>query len=248
MKIELGDRISVVIPCYEMRGKGAAFLYRALVSTLEQQYQNVEIVVTDHSENNDVKDVCDGVRPFAEKSGSILLYVRNEEDRGSSSANINRGISLCSGKIIKILMQDDFFYLRSALTRTCSAFSEANEYCAWLVTGNAFGPNGSTIGTRNPSWTHDLLNGNNRIGAPSVLSIKNEKPELFRNDLIWMMDCEYYYRMFRRFGLPIFLMEPHVFVATHPDQLTELISHERKKSEEAFIKTLHSSQSGIAPV
>ena len=44
--------------------------------------------------------------------------------------------------------------------------------------------------------------GKNTISSPSVLTIKNEKPLLFDEKLIWLMDVDYYKRCYNKFGNP----------------------------------------------
>ncbi len=51
-------KISVCIPTYEMAGHGAAFLLRALESIKQQTIKDLEVVVSDHSENEEIRDIC----------------------------------------------------------------------------------------------------------------------------------------------------------------------------------------------
>ena len=51
--------ISIVIPTYEMQGRGIAFLRRALDSLNKQVVTNasaIEIVLSDHSTSNDIEN------------------------------------------------------------------------------------------------------------------------------------------------------------------------------------------------
>ena len=60
--------------------------------------------------------------------------------------------------------------------------------------------------THYPKWTDDIHIGNNRISSPSVITIKNNNNKLYFNeDLIWLMDVEYYKRMHILYGEPIYL-------------------------------------------
>ena len=51
-------KISVCIPTYEMGGRGAAFLSRALESVKLQTVKDLEIVVSDHSEDDCIQKLC----------------------------------------------------------------------------------------------------------------------------------------------------------------------------------------------
>jgi glycosyltransferase involved in cell wall biosynthesis len=226
--------ISIVIPTYEMKGDGLFFLKINLNRILQQTHKNVEVIVSDHSIDNNIEQLC------TEFSNKLKIkYFRNELNRGSSSANMNNGINNSSGSIIKILMQDDYLHIPNALENTLKAFNENN--INWVVTGCAYGgKDGLVRGDMFPVYTQNILSGNNRIGSPSVLTIKNEEPLLFNKDLIWLMDCDYYKRCYSKFGHPYVINEHHVFISQHEHQLTSLLLEERKNKEIKLIKEIYS--------
>jgi hypothetical protein len=51
-----------------------------------------------------------------------------------------------------------------------------------------------------------------------------------------MMDCEYYKRYFDKYGEPFILNENHIFVTQHKNQVTNLITQERKNKEVELIQ------------
>ena len=51
--------VSVCIPCYEMHGNGAIHLRRSLDMLSLQTWKNFEVVVSDHSKSDLIKDCCD---------------------------------------------------------------------------------------------------------------------------------------------------------------------------------------------
>ena len=95
--------VSVVIPCYEMHGKGAIHLARSLEMLAIQTWKNFEVVISDHSKSDLIKD-C--VNSFSSKLK--ILYLRNEIFRGSSCENANHALNNCKNEVIKILFQDDY--------------------------------------------------------------------------------------------------------------------------------------------
>jgi hypothetical protein len=132
-------------------------------------------------------------------------------------------------------MQDDFLYQKNCIEKTVSIF-ENDKTCYWLVAGCVFGgknfiPNGKIY----PSYTDDIVLGENKIGSPSVLTIKNENPLFFDNNLLWMMDCDYYKRLHDSFGEPKILLENHIYITQHINQLTNSLSIERKDYETKLI-------------
>ena len=217
-----------------MKGDGLFFLELNLTRILHQTHKNVEVIVSDHSINDEIEKLCE---KFSSKLN--IKYLRNEVDRGSSSANMNNGIIHSTGSIIKILMQDDYLHMTNALENIIRAFSENN--IDWLVSGCVYGgKDGLSRGNMFPLYTENILSGNNRIGSPSVLTIKNEEPILFNKDLIWLMDCDYYKRCYDKFGQPFILNEHQVFISQHEHQLTSLLSEERKNNEVELVKNIYS--------
>jgi hypothetical protein len=53
-----------------------------------------------------------------------------------------------------------------------------------------------------PSWNDQILYGVNTISSPSVLSFINEEIVFFDENLTMLMDCEYYYQLYKKYGLP----------------------------------------------
>jgi hypothetical protein len=92
-----------------------------------------------------------------------------------------------------------------------------------------------------PEPQEKLLFGNS-IGAPTAIMFK--KCDLrFDESLIWRMDCEFYFRLLRLFGLPAIIAAPLAVQTLWPGQLTHKIDDERKQSEKLYVKKKHDSAS-----
>ncbi len=225
------EKVSIAIPAYEMHGRGSEFIDFALVRIFHQTYKNIEVVVSDHSINDDVKNVCDNWL----SKGLNIQYIRNNENRGSSSANINNAIRSSSGKYIKILFQDDFLYCADAIEKTVKAFEkEPNK--KWLISACDHSNDG--IITYRPFYPkyHDNIHlGSNTISSPSVLSIRNENVLYFDAKLIWLMDVEYYKRLHNAFGSPIILDSITVVNRTWESQISNLVEDNLKKQELQYV-------------
>lgn len=233
--MENNKLVSIVLPTYEMVGEGSFFFEKNLIKMLDQTYKNFELVVTDHSVDSSIEDICS---KYSNKLN--INYIRNDKKRGSSSANMNNGIIHCKGDIIKLLMQDDYFYDNKSLENIVKIFNE-NENINWLISGCVYGDKkGNVMGSLIPYYTDNIINGENRIGPPCVVTIKNETPLLFNENLIWMMDCDYYKRLFDKYGDPFILNDHQVFVTQHSNQVTNLITEERKNSEVELIQKTYS--------
>jgi hypothetical protein len=155
---------------------------------------------------------------------------------GSSSANINNAIKKAQGRLIKILFQDDFLYSNTSLQEIADAFDiEKDE---WLVTACEHTDDGATfIRPFYPKYNRKIHLGINTISSPSVLTIKNSCPMLFDETLLWLMDVDYYKRLYIRYGRPTILNTINVVNRNGIHQVSNSqVSEERKKKEEAYTK------------
>ncbi|MBO6259881.1 MAG: glycosyltransferase [Lachnospiraceae bacterium] len=92
-------KFSVVVPAYETLD---VYMQDAILSVMEQTYQNVELVIADASESDVVEKV---VKDFSEQYKNIV-YIRLEKN-GGISENTNAGIEIASGDYIGLLDHDD---------------------------------------------------------------------------------------------------------------------------------------------
>jgi hypothetical protein len=219
--------LSIAIPTYEMRGKGVEYLEHSFQILNNQTFKDFEIVISDHSKNNDIKLIC-------EKWKNILdiKYYHNTKDVGSSSSNINNAIMNSKGEWIKILFQDDFLYNDHSLENTYKTINENLEK-KWFVSCSEHSKDGFTFYRPfYPKWSDKMIYGDNSISSPSVIVIKNEDSKLlFDKNYIWLMDCDYYQRYFNKFGLPTIIPFITVVNRTWDNQLTNTISNDVKQNE-----------------
>ena len=224
--------ISITIPTYEMNGSGKVFLEKSLEFISKQTFKLFEVVVSDHSISDEIEKICDKFN-FLD-----IKYIKNQESRGSSSSNLNNAILNAKYNIIKFLMQDEFLYDENILYKISKIFED--DSVNWVASSCI---NGTDINNHlyiiNPHYNNDIIKGNNTIGSPSCVTIrKTEDVILFDSDYIWLMDCDYYKRMYDRFGEPFYLNDSYVFITHHNDQLTNTIPNEikRKEHEKILIK------------
>lgn len=230
-------KVSICIPCYEMFNLGQDFLRFNLNKILEQTYKNIEVVISDHSKDDSILNVC---KDFT-NLGLEISYIRNKNMVGRSSANINEAIKIANGDIIKIIFQDDFLYHENSIKEIVSEYERENSI-KWLVTSCCHSKNGLDFYNYiDPIYTEDILTGNNRISSPSVLSFINEKQNniLFDTDFIWLMDCDYYYRLNKKYGLPFYLKKTNVVNRIWSGQVTKTIPKEIMEKEHKIILEKH---------
>lgn len=210
-------KFSICIPVWEQYGDGVRFLSKNLESIQQQTFRDFEVVISDHSFDDEIHDLC---KKFEKKF--TINYLKYENNRGNGPANTNNCIRNSTGELIKIIFQDDFFVDENALLLITNEFN--NKDCHWLVTGsNHTSDDGiNFFNPMVPRWNDELIIGVNTISSPSVLCFRNEDPCLFDENLVMLMDCEMYYQLYKRFGYPKILNNILVTNRLHSKQISVL--------------------------
>jgi len=216
-------KVSVAIPVYEMDSKGVEFLRHCLQSILLQTYPIHEIVISDHSKNDDIFSLCNPYPPN-------VKYVRNKENYGIFAANMNNCFNYCTGDIIKIMHQDDFFYKPDSLSQIVDNF-DLNK--GWLISSYYHSKNGKELFNLHipiiSKWPLFI----NEIGAPTCLTIKNKDILYFDKNLKWYVDSDYYIRLLTKYGNPVILEKPTAVQRLWEGQVTNTIITEEMINKEA---------------
>lgn len=142
---------------------------------------------------------------------------------GRVGYNLNEGLKKCKGELIKILCQDDWLAHPHSLKNIVESF-QGN----WLIAGSH--------NNQNPEWTPDLYLGVNKLGGLSSLTLLNENLPQFDENLEWMIDIDFYMKLYRKFGLPTILKGLNVNIGSHEGQLSHTIPLEQKEHEHILTK------------
>lgn len=153
-------------------------------------------------------------------------------NKGNASENTNSGIKQAKGDYIKFMHQDDYFSSPNSLQKIVDEMP-----FDWLVSGCVH-DNGQLFREHYPVYDERTDTGVNTIGSPSVLTIKNDSPFLFDERLVWVLDIEYYRRLFDRYGLPTILNEVNVVIGIHKGQASNNIKDKIKLEEDKFIQNV----------
>jgi len=217
--------ISLVMPTYETFGKGRELLEFQFQKFLTQTYKDFEIVISDHSKNDEIENLC---KDYQDKLP--IRYYRNKLKRGNLSHNTNNAIKNCKGDIIKILFQDDFLWDNESLEKIASSFGDETH---WLVTACEHTYDGINFHRKFvPQYNEEIYLGRNTIGNPSVMAFKNTEDIIYLDErLTWMVDVDFYKKMHDKFGSPKVLPEVTVVIRQWNKQLTHLIPPAIKEKE-----------------
>jgi glycosyltransferase involved in cell wall biosynthesis len=183
-------KVSVCIPTYEQ----SDYFLKTIKSVLDQDFINYEIIITDDSRNNSIKNVVEKLMP-----NTKIKYFENKQRKGSPG-NWNEAIHQASGEYIKILHHDDWFTRKDSLSIFVNMLDSNPEadfgFCPSLICD----PNQKAM--RINSATDDqllkvrnnplfLLYGN-FIGAPSATIFKRKLSLSYDSNLKWLVDMDFY--------------------------------------------------------
>lgn len=231
---ETEPQVSVCIPVYAGVKKDSIdlqlyFLKQLLESILRQTYTNIEVVISDQSGGRDIKDFVDQW-----KSKLRLSYIVSTAELGQSGVNLNNALCNARGEFIKIMFQDDFLYDSQALFLAVEKMREFPDKM-WGCLGIICTDKHSTIYWEclgEPRYNEDILIGNNTLGSPSVLILRSSQLELFEENLLALMDCEYYYRLHKRFGGFFFVGKNLVANRVHEESFSSYYKKDVESSKQ----------------
>jgi len=213
-------KLSIAIPTWECNNKGIEFLDDLLRTIEIQTFQEFEVIISDHSENDNLY-----IKAQEFDSKFEIKYFKNENNRGNSPSNINNALNYCEGEIVKIMFQDDFFYDDEALEKIYYTLYDSDKM--WLLNGtNHTNDHGNSFyWDLYPKFNDQLLMGVNTISSPSVMSLKKGVVNRFDETLINLMDLDFYYGMWETYGDPIFYNDILVSNRVHQDSISSNIKN-----------------------
>jgi len=222
-------KMSIAIPTFEYYGRGVEFLDDMFRTIASQTLKDVEVVVSDHSLNDDIELYC-----YDNEHDLNIKYVHNENLRGNPGVNTNFAIDHCTGEIIKLFYQDDFFYDTEALDKMYKAMTNSTK--SWFVCGaiHTIDNGESFFNPMYPRWDENMIlyPGYNFIGGASVLSIKQKVKTRFDINTVMLLDVDFYYHCMLEYGMPIFYRDILVGNrARNPNTLKESISDKEVQEE-----------------
>jgi hypothetical protein len=205
--------LTVIIPVHDPNEIYSSFINQALKSIEYQTLRPSQILLSGLGKPEYLDSVLES---FA--LTLPLKFFMNECT--STSANLNFLARKSATKFTKILFQDDYLISATALEDISDAFNRDSR--VWLASNskNICGLSGDVTRTIRPHFSNRIRTGNNTIGSPSVIAFKTENFIDFDENLIWMLDCDWYLRMKHNFGSPIFLRDFQVANRLHDGQAT----------------------------
>lgn len=213
-------KVSIVIPTYNR----AWLLRKAILSVLNQTYQDFEIIVVDDASNDNTIDVISAL------NDKRIKYIRNEYNKGEAGAR-NTGILNTNGQYIAFLDDDDE-WLPKKLELQVNKFENSPQKVGLIYTGiiryhykeNKLIRKNQSIPLHKGEMYHILMK-RNIIGPPSCVLIRRkcmEKIGLFDSAIAYGLDYDYWIRISKHFDFK-YLSEPLVKYRVHENRLSNNI-------------------------
>lgn len=211
-------KISIAIPAYIKDFSQIYFLKEAFDSILEQTFSDYEVVLSDHSVVKDIEDLCE-----LYSTKIKIVYLKNFYGRGIPTENANHAMKYCSGEYIKILHCDDFFVDPQALEKIVNVLDNSSK--KWLVNGFNHTYDGKTFFNKKiPQYPEHLLIGNNLLGGPSNVTIRNDNKLYFDTNITMGIDVEWYHRLRIMYGMPYIIEDSLVTSRLRDDRVSQIFS------------------------
>ena len=199
------SEISVCIPTYEFKGEGVKFLSELFNSLEKQTFQDFDIVISDHSKDDEILNFCQNTKHEFE-----ITYIQNPNGRGFQSSNTNCALYNAEGRILKLIYQDDLFIDNLALEKIKNIFDQSE--VKWLFHGFTHTKDGiETHRDCIPQWCDMMLEGRNLLGSPSCVAFLNVYKMNMDENLKLLIDTELYHRMRMDYGMPCII--PDILIA-----------------------------------
>jgi glycosyltransferase involved in cell wall biosynthesis len=226
----MSPQISVVIPCYEMGGMGSEILEYSFNKIVTQTFRDFETVITDHSKDNKIEKLCESWKDVIN-----IKYFRNENKIGSPTANTNLSIEKSSGKIIKLLCQDDYFFNEQSIQIIVDHFTDDVN---WMATSYVHTKDRINLFNKHVPKISDDIILKNLLGTPSAFTIRNGLNVWFDENLIWAYDVDFYALMIKKYGFPKVIDSITMVNFLWKGQVTNTLANEdlRRKENEYVLR------------
>lgn len=217
------SKITIAIPTHEMENR-EFFLRRSLDMLAKQTFKDFDIVISDNSNDKVLRDIA-----YLEYPDLDTMWYFNPKK--GMAKNTNSAIKKSKGDLIKILYLDDYLFSENSLKEIVDNFSDA---CDWLITGCLHDSgDAKPLNPHYPSF--ERQDSDNYVGSPSVLTIKRGLKIYFDEKMTWLLDLDFYKRLYDKTGPPAFLHKLNVVIGIGKHQMTQILSDELKNNEREYI-------------
>ena len=221
-------KVSICIPTYN----NVSEVERLLQSIYCQTYTDYEVIISDDSANNAVKELM-------ENKFNKIRYYHNEKPLGHIF-NWNKALSYAKGELVKIMFSDDWFTNEDSL-EILVGLLEKNPQASMAFSGSMqVSSNNQYERAATPDYIEHLKNDyrylfiSNQIGAPSDIIYRRKLNVLFDEKSNWASDVFLYFEILQTNPLFSWTDKPIISIGIHDHQYTESFSKKDKRVFEDY--------------
>lgn len=220
---------SIAIPAY----KETALLELALRAILNQTVRDIEVIVSDDSAAEDIRVLVSSL------NDARVAYIRRDAPAGAV-ANWNYCLDQCRGRYVVLMHHDERFAHPGCLAAIERTFQDtrAQIVISALTLENASGSRPQSAPHRaarrfSAACFPDLALIYNTIGPVSVLALdENAATVRFDERLRWLVDGEYYARLFAGRAVRVCPDSRIISHLEHAHRITDRLDTARLETEE----------------
>lgn len=116
---------SAVILCY----RHFEHLFAAIDSVLQQDYPNIELIVSDDGSDEFPKEKVEKYIQKNRRKNITSVVVRQEQENGGTVRHLNHAIEACSGEFVVAVAGDDMLFDDKVLSAYVAGFAKAPKNC-----------------------------------------------------------------------------------------------------------------------
>lgn len=232
-------KVSICIPSYN----NALEVKHLLESIFAQDYKDIEINLSDDSNNNEIEVLVESYQERFKKEQITFHYMHNEKPLGHIF-NWNAAIGMATGEYIKIMFSDDWFTHPNSLAsfvrmlddnpKADIAFSGSRQVLLADAKPEEMKRQGGVLvqSSYDRCASEDFIDVlrkdyrylflGNQIGAPSaVIYRRTKKLALFDEKSNWASDMFLYFDILKDNPNFVYSKEPLISIGVHEHQYTE---------------------------
>ena len=212
--------VSICIPAYQK----PQYVARCLDSILKQDYASIEVIISDDSPGEDIKQI---IKPFADK---LNIKYHHNLPALRSPANWNAALDKAGGELVMLMHQDDWLHTTTAISTYVKVFADAPEVDFVFCRNTAVDESGKEIVLQAiPRLLREMDKKPNQlvlaqvIGPPSNTMLRATVNIRYDEQFIWLVDVDYYARLLKAGHKYLYLDSHLVSIGLHKDQTTEFV-------------------------
>jgi cellulose synthase/poly-beta-1,6-N-acetylglucosamine synthase-like glycosyltransferase len=228
-------KVSLVIPLFDPNFEVQFFIERLIENINNQTNKPAEIIFTSNHEY----PLISALKARYSNQLTIIHFVCESKN---AAENLNHAIYNANFDLIKIMFQDDYFRHATSLGKLTKKFARSDK--KWMICGSRdVDLQGKpTRRYKVPTVSDDLINGINSVSAPSVVFLRKGFLIPLNTNLLFLVDCDWYLKLWHAHGKPLRSLYPHIAIQIHESQATHSLN-KYLEIEKVQVSTAHVSES-----